>query len=588
MLLLVSCESRSIASATTYNCDNNTGTTLQECEALVEFYNATNGQVWNQSLESQWLQSPNPCDWFGVTCWGSSVVRVELLNLGLEGELPDLRKLKNLRTLGLIGNPKLTGKLPDLTSLSKLTNLILFNNSFDGFLPDVSQLTSLEQLVVFNNNFVGPIPDISQLSKVVVFGNELCLSPKISYQTWQKNVEMYSICSPMLHELLQGTFDIALSGAKPNDGIDDSALINQALKLLELTAPKGQKLFDINISFPNGEFSLSSSLKFYQSELVKVFGSQNASQPTTLKKLPNFGNNRNALINDIRKGAIIDARFTHDLSVENLVFVGQTNDKAVEHLWWDNGIYVGSSQTTLIRNNTFKDFGDAATLIATDADDLVGSINSSNTKIIENIFENIFQTSTTSKTGGTYNIEFAYNHVTHLKGAIKFASRIDGGALINIHNNDIEGAGSDNGFEHNNGIEIEGYSEVLIEHNQLGNGQGIGIIIRSPQSKLVNGVWNWGNISIENNQINGFRQGVYIANLPHALEKSLATASEINVMENTIRNLSATELAAIHLVGEQFEDVQIMGNDIVGSHYDVWWPNNQPTISVENNTLITP
>lgn len=62
-----------------------TGATMpiSECQALVTFYNTTNGPDWTS--QGGWGVAANPCDWSGVTCSGESsgsVTRVRVRRLG--------------------------------------------------------------------------------------------------------------------------------------------------------------------------------------------------------------------------------------------------------------------------------------------------------------------------------------------------------------------------------------------------------------------------------------------------------------------------------------------------------------------------
>ena len=47
-----------------------------ECEALVAFYNNTDGDNWIDN--TGWMLSADPCSWFGVFCSGG-VRRIELI-----------------------------------------------------------------------------------------------------------------------------------------------------------------------------------------------------------------------------------------------------------------------------------------------------------------------------------------------------------------------------------------------------------------------------------------------------------------------------------------------------------------------------
>ncbi|MEI6118215.1 MAG: hypothetical protein WCP92_03020 [bacterium] len=58
-----------VAPEVTGFCDTVTDIPKSECQALVNFYNATNGSGWTHS--DGWLQSTTVCGdtgWYGVSC----------------------------------------------------------------------------------------------------------------------------------------------------------------------------------------------------------------------------------------------------------------------------------------------------------------------------------------------------------------------------------------------------------------------------------------------------------------------------------------------------------------------------------------
>ena len=89
-------------------------------EALVAFYNATDGENWNSS--DNWLSDAPLGEWEGVyTNEDGRVGRMELVRYGLSGEIPpELGSLSNLRELHLRGN-ELSGEIP--AGLGSLSNL---------------------------------------------------------------------------------------------------------------------------------------------------------------------------------------------------------------------------------------------------------------------------------------------------------------------------------------------------------------------------------------------------------------------------------------------------------------------------------
>ena len=87
-----------------FSCANVTEIPQPECQALVTFYNSTNGPTW--VVKSGWLATNTPCTWYGVTCTGNHVTMLMLPDNGLNGGLPpELGALIYLRVLDLAENP---------------------------------------------------------------------------------------------------------------------------------------------------------------------------------------------------------------------------------------------------------------------------------------------------------------------------------------------------------------------------------------------------------------------------------------------------------------------------------------------------
>ena len=205
------------------DCEND----FPDWEALVSFYNETNGPNWNEN--TNWLSAEPLDEWFGVSTDASGRVtslnlqgnnllgplpaalgrldKLEILNLSindLSGSIPpELGKLGRLRELGLShcwisgtippelwrlaeletldmrDNPTLTGTLPvELGQLTKLKYLALNANDLYGPIPEtLVQLTELEELGLGYNSFSGSIPpELGQLASLVslyLWGNDL-------------------------------------------------------------------------------------------------------------------------------------------------------------------------------------------------------------------------------------------------------------------------------------------------------------------------------------------------------------------------------------------------------------------------------
>jgi hypothetical protein len=138
---------------------------LLECEALIDFYEQTNGPNWNDDFENNWTVTPKPCSWKGISCDSGHVTKIIRENKNLTGNLPDLSALEFLTTLKLKGN-QLNGAIPsNISALADLESLHLHNNRFSGPIPNISNLNKLEELLLQNNQLDGEIPQsLTQLT----------------------------------------------------------------------------------------------------------------------------------------------------------------------------------------------------------------------------------------------------------------------------------------------------------------------------------------------------------------------------------------------------------------------------------------
>jgi hypothetical protein len=133
---------------------------------LALLYLIWGGEWWTAS--QGWFSSVDECSWLGVVCDASgSVVKVELINTGLNGNLgSEIALLSSLTSLSL-GQNSLRGTLStELVSLTNLQELSLSLNSLNGSIPreygNMSQLTSL---IISNNHLHGTLP--SELGKLL-------------------------------------------------------------------------------------------------------------------------------------------------------------------------------------------------------------------------------------------------------------------------------------------------------------------------------------------------------------------------------------------------------------------------------------
>ena len=115
-----------LPSQATTICSTVTDVPAAECAALESLFAATDGWRWGH--RGGWLNNAQACQWYGVTCGGGHVTRLQLANNGLAGPLPAaIGGLSRLQTLDLSGNQALAGPLPDT-----LTALLLSRFWFNG------------------------------------------------------------------------------------------------------------------------------------------------------------------------------------------------------------------------------------------------------------------------------------------------------------------------------------------------------------------------------------------------------------------------------------------------------------------------
>lgn len=133
-----------------------------ECQALVDFYDATNGNNWQYN--DGWKHTNTPCSWYGVSCLSGHVSELHLELNGLQGPLPDFAQLPFLQQLILSGN-ELTGNIPDFP-LPALRKLELQDNPLSGQIPDFRYLGKLKLLHIGEDHLVGEIPNFSHLPEL--------------------------------------------------------------------------------------------------------------------------------------------------------------------------------------------------------------------------------------------------------------------------------------------------------------------------------------------------------------------------------------------------------------------------------------
>lgn len=130
-----------------------------ERSALINIYNATDGENWNRS----WDLETDPRNWFGIVVKNGAVIELNLSGNALTGFFPThVTSLTQLTKLDLSNN-KLSGEVAmGISSLSSLIRLDISNNRLIGDPTNsLSGLFNLEDLGLGGNKFI--IPDANAM-----------------------------------------------------------------------------------------------------------------------------------------------------------------------------------------------------------------------------------------------------------------------------------------------------------------------------------------------------------------------------------------------------------------------------------------
>ncbi len=158
---------------------------VNECQELVDLYNATGGGTtwttdWPEVLTAPaGGVAPTPCSWAGIQCSGGNVGVIRLNGNNLTGSLPGTWLGSGMPALTLLdlNNNSVGGAIPEsITTVTSLQTVYLHDNALSGSLPaTLGNMDSLQSLWLRNNNLSGSIPtSIGQLGDTLTyfeFGN---------------------------------------------------------------------------------------------------------------------------------------------------------------------------------------------------------------------------------------------------------------------------------------------------------------------------------------------------------------------------------------------------------------------------------
>ncbi len=154
-----------VSAQSAYDCSAQSVILFEECQALVDLYDSTQGDF--RTNHTNRLAVNNPCKWYGVTCNTATtavsqplhVNYLRLNNNNLNGALPEsIGDLKLLEIL-YVQNNSMCGMLPE--TLTNLVNLKRANFSYNNFLTNGY---STKMLAFLNQPFVIRLPQANPQS----------------------------------------------------------------------------------------------------------------------------------------------------------------------------------------------------------------------------------------------------------------------------------------------------------------------------------------------------------------------------------------------------------------------------------------
>lgn len=326
---------------------------------------------------------------------------------------------------------------------------------------------------------------------------------------------------------------------------DAATQINSALNYLANRADKGTPW---TVTFDGGKYVLSKRIGADKLQNVSLVS--DPKNPAILVKAQGFNTEY-----------LFYTRFSQNISIRGFDLYGlsrvykesnYTSDPQAP-VWVDQGLYFGSSNGVIVNMNRFFSFGNAAVRITTTERDPVPGVNSFNSQVTQNYFNNVFQVSTTSNDtihGGTANFLFQGNTFDNLRGSVKFASRTPGATNVIIRHNSIRSSSAD-------GLEIVGYNNLEVSNNIFQN------IARNAVNCYSNGRssagFQWGdNLSFKNNTVNNTGGGFRFSADPF-MDGFQPVPTHVSFTDNTFSNLTGNA-PAITLLNSVFPALVITNN----------------------------
>jgi hypothetical protein len=291
----------------------------------------------------------------------------------------------------------------------------------------------------------------------------------------------------------------------PQNG-DPMRSVNEVVSFLR-TRPDQLNLW--TVFFGPGEYPIKQTINM--DELMNVNLLSDATKPAILRKDPASTTLEYA----------VSCIYCDHVKFDGFRFMGSTpvyNPDAYSSpsnpVWRDQGIFLASTDTCTVSHSSFYNFGNTAIRTTTYFGDPTTGTDSFNNIVEDNYFENIQQLSTTADNtiehGGTSTYVVRRNTFKDLRGAVKFATRVESSEGLYVRDNVIL---SGSHF----GIEISGYTDkVEVTGNRISNMAEYGIVFYTNDRVKRGTEFEWGNnYVIRGNTITGAGGGIAFDNAPY-------------------------------------------------------------------------
>ena len=374
----------------------------------------------------------------------------------------------------------------------------------------------------------------------------------LQHRLWRQSMKLSPIAILITIQCLTpASWAYSLNEARHMITISPTGDYNQdARKALAYLVNRSDTNTPWTLQFNPGKYVLS--LPLYCVGLKNVNIIANPANPAKLIKGPDFN----------QAEYIFYTRMSSNVKLQGFEFYGKTSfQNNVNPVWPDQGVFFGSCRNVTVDQNKFFNFGNAALRVTTSEVDPTPGVNSFDTAVTNNYFNNIYQVSTTSNDkihGGTHGYRMEKNTFVNLRGSVKFASRTPGAGDVHIVDNVF------NGGDHF-GLEIDNYNDMEIRGNQFLNIKSVAINIYTAgdQGKITQG-FPWGNnFTITDNTIKNSGRGIRFCASPF-YDGTPVTPNHLVIDNNNLSTIEDPnrDVAAIAVMKGKVNAVQITRNQM--------------------------